>query len=84
MRAFSTIITAIAALVLVIVPTANAAAAPNSGAARSVTLITGDRVVLAGDKAGPVVRPAAGREQVPVVQFRDNGHLFVVPPMPGG
>ncbi len=44
----------------------------------SVTLITGDRVELAG---GRVVRyvPGPGRGKVPVRTFTENGHQHVVP-----
>jgi hypothetical protein len=45
---------------------------------RSVTLITGDRVLLAG---GSVVSylPGPGRRNLVVSTYRDNGHTHVVP-----
>lgn len=43
--------------------TGNAAPPPASGAARTITLITGDRVTL-DDSGSPTVRPGPGREKV--------------------
>ena len=50
-------------------------AAPDGN--RSVTLVTGDRVVVGHGR--PLVRPAAGRERVPVSTFRFDGHQYVMP-----
>jgi subtilisin family serine protease len=47
----------------------------------TVTLITGDRVMLheSGGRQGAVIRPAKGRERVPFVTGRSGGHVSVVP-----
>ena len=45
---------------------------------RSVTLITGDRVELAGDRVVRVV-PGPGRGRLPVRTFTRDGHQHVVP-----
>ncbi|WNV83776.1 S8 family serine peptidase [Umezawaea sp. Da 62-37] len=49
-----------------------------SGDTGSVTLITGDRVVLDGTGAGSIV-PGAGRDNVVFSTSTEHGHLFVVP-----
>ncbi|HWO59590.1 MAG TPA: S8 family serine peptidase, partial [Umezawaea sp.] len=51
---------------------------PATGGAGSVTLITGDRVVLDGTGGGTVVR-AAGRDNVVFTTSTEQGHLFVIP-----
>ncbi len=51
---------------------------PTAGKAGSVTLITGDRVVLDGTGGGSVV-PAAGRDHVVFSTSTEQGHVFVVP-----
>ncbi|HYQ68888.1 S8 family serine peptidase [Actinophytocola sp.] len=56
-------------------PVTAAAAEPG---VRSVTLITGDRVVLRPD-GSHLVRPAAGRELVPFSTSGNGDHLYVVP-----
>ncbi|WP_245887499.1 S8 family serine peptidase [Umezawaea tangerina] len=48
------------------------------GGAGSVTLITGDRVVLDGAGAGSIV-PGSGRNGVVFSTSTEDGHLFVVP-----
>ncbi|MCS7482752.1 S8 family serine peptidase [Umezawaea endophytica] len=48
------------------------------GAAGSVTLITGDRVVLDGAGGGSVV-PGTGRDDIAYSTSTEQGHLFVVP-----
>ncbi|GGP73264.1 S8 family serine peptidase [Saccharothrix coeruleofusca] len=48
------------------------------GVARSVTLITGDRVLLDGDRVRSVVA-GPGRDRVVFRSFRRDGHLNVVP-----
>ncbi|GHH39757.1 S8 family peptidase [Lentzea cavernae] len=45
---------------------------------RSVTLVTGDRVELAGDRVVRVV-PGPGRDRIPVRAFTRDGHRHVVP-----
>ena len=47
-------------------------------ASTTVTLLTGDTVTLSQDGAAGV-RPAEGREHVPVTKYRENDHLYVVP-----
>src|SRR5688500_10796491 len=43
-----------------------------------VTLITGDRLTLAGD--GQVgIEPGPGRERIPFVMSRHRGHISVIP-----
>ncbi|HEX6342423.1 S8 family serine peptidase, partial [Umezawaea sp.] len=49
-----------------------------AGRAGSVTLITGDRVVLDGTGGGSVV-PAAGRDAVVFTTSTEQGHVHVVP-----
>jgi subtilisin family serine protease len=44
----------------------------------SVTLLTGDRVVLDGDRLVSYV-PAPGRERVPMRTYTERGHRYVVP-----
>ncbi|MCS7482756.1 S8 family serine peptidase [Umezawaea endophytica] len=51
---------------------------PAAGKAGSVTLITGDRVVLDGTGGGSVVK-AAGRDNVVFTTSTEQGHVFVVP-----
>ncbi|MEU4196065.1 S8 family serine peptidase [Kribbella sp. NPDC026611] len=47
---------------------------------QSVTLITGDRVVLrGGNPAEAAVRPGAGRQHVAFSTYRQKGHFYVVP-----
>ncbi|MEJ3749530.1 S8 family serine peptidase [Actinomycetes bacterium KLBMP 9797] len=53
------------------------AAAPTAGAGEWVTLVTGDRVYVDGDKVS--IEPAAGRESVGFSQYSQDGHQFVVP-----
>jgi subtilisin family serine protease len=50
-----------------------------AGAAATITLLTGDKVVLTGSR-GSVVEPAKGRERIRFVQQRDEfGDLHVIP-----
>ncbi|GLY49381.1 S8 family serine peptidase [Lentzea sp. NBRC 102530] len=56
---------------------AHAQESPGQGD-RSVTLITGDRVELAGDRVVRVV-PGPGRGRIPVRTFTRDGHQNVVP-----
>ncbi|HWO63463.1 MAG TPA: S8 family serine peptidase, partial [Umezawaea sp.] len=51
---------------------------PATGGAGSVTLITGDRVVLDGAGGGSVV-PAAGRGDIAFSTSTERGHLVVLP-----
>ncbi|ALG13687.1 S8 family peptidase [Kibdelosporangium phytohabitans] len=73
---------ALTAAGLVVSPVAGAAELePGNAAAESrgvVTLITGDQVRVAGDRAAGV-RMAKGREHVRVWQYQLNGHDYVVP-----
>ncbi|PWW62254.1 S8 family peptidase [Actinokineospora spheciospongiae] len=71
-----------AALVLAGLPATAAPAAAATGPAdpaRTVTLLSGDQVFLAGPDARPEVRPAAGREHVAFRVRTTGGHLHVVP-----
>ncbi|MFJ6674729.1 S8 family serine peptidase [Actinosynnema sp. NPDC091369] len=52
--------------------------APGSGASRVVTLVSGDRVVLDGDRVTSVTA-GAGREDIGYVTFQRRGHVHVVP-----
>ncbi|XVV00422.1 S8 family serine peptidase [Actinosynnema sp. CA-248983] len=65
-----------------VVPAASAAPAggtpDTAGARRVVTLVTGDRVVLDGDRVASVT-PGAGREDVGYLMFQRQGHVHVVP-----
>ncbi|MBP2329005.1 subtilisin family serine protease/ethanolamine utilization microcompartment shell protein EutS [Kibdelosporangium banguiense] len=59
-----------------------ASAAPRSGAgqqSRSVTLITGDRVVTLDANKARTIIPGKGREKLGFSTYTRNGHLFVVP-----
>lgn len=56
---------------------ATPASAP--AAARSLTLITGDRVLLDGDGGVLGVTPAEGRRSVPVQISESGGHSYVIP-----
>ncbi|MEV4319370.1 S8 family serine peptidase [Actinocrispum sp. NPDC049592] len=72
-----------AALLLTGLTGTPAAAQDNPGAdpanpAETVTLITGDRVTVLGDRVA-AVHMATGREQVRYWQYRLNGHDYVVP-----
>ncbi|MEV6301149.1 S8 family peptidase [Actinoplanes sp. NPDC051861] len=51
--------------------------APAAGPGTAVTLVTGDRVELIGDR--PEIIPAAGRASMPFRVSRDKGRLRVVP-----
>ncbi|MFI9817904.1 S8 family peptidase [Saccharothrix variisporea] len=62
---------------------ASAAPAPQSpprfqGEPKSVTLVTGDRVVLDGDRVGALTK-APGREHIAFQTFEKDGRLHVVP-----
>jgi subtilisin family serine protease len=66
-----------------VVPAWTAAAAPDpapvTASARTITLLTGDKVTLGGPH-GAVVRPAQGRERTGFSQYTDEfGDLHVVP-----
>ncbi|MEU3985989.1 S8 family serine peptidase [Streptomyces sp. NPDC026672] len=56
-----------------------AQAAPAGTAVRTVTLITGDRVLLGPDGDVLGVTPAEGRRSVPVQISESGGHHYVVP-----
>ncbi|MFC7532500.1 S8 family serine peptidase [Actinoplanes sp. GCM10030250] len=56
---------------------AHAADNPTGGATRTVTLITGDRVTVAGDAV--TVSPGPGRTGIPFATSTVNGHTRVVP-----
>ncbi|WP_170155977.1 S8 family serine peptidase [Umezawaea tangerina] len=58
--------------------TADAGAAQPGAARHDITLITGDRVVVAGDQVVSY-EPGAGREEVAVDTYRDGGRLYVLP-----
>ena len=51
---------------------------PATGEAGSVTLITGDRVVLNGSGAGSIV-PAANRDDVAFSMSTEQEHVYVIP-----
>ncbi|GGP66230.1 S8 family peptidase [Saccharothrix coeruleofusca] len=57
---------------------ADGVAPPSGEAHRTVTLITGDRVVVAGDRIVSHT-PGPGREDVPVTTYSENGRQYVVP-----
>lgn len=46
---------------------------------RSVTLITGDRVIVSDAQGARAVRPAPGRERMRFASYTLGGHLFVIP-----
>ncbi|MGM1059923.1 S8 family serine peptidase [Saccharothrix sp. Mg75] len=52
--------------------------APSDHRTHAVTLVTGDRVVVAGDRVLSVT-PGPGREHLSFHRFRRDGHLHVVP-----
>ncbi|MFC4008045.1 S8 family serine peptidase [Nonomuraea purpurea] len=62
---------------IIVLPAAHASAGV-AGNARSVTLITGDRVVLAPD-GSPLVTPGEGRKGIDFHTFGSGGRLRVVP-----
>ncbi|MFD4529732.1 S8 family serine peptidase [Streptomyces sp. NPDC058470] len=69
---------------LTIAPPASAdgegtAVAEATTAARTVTLITGDHVLLGQDGTVAGVTPAKGREAVPVQTIESGGHTYVIP-----
>ncbi|GLZ32388.1 serine protease [Lentzea sp. NBRC 105346] len=75
---------ALAALALIFGATTAAVAAPEPpgpsiGAPASVTLITGDKVLVGPDGQVVNVQPAEGREQIPVATSVEDGHTFVTP-----
>ncbi|NUT97870.1 MAG: S8 family serine peptidase [Saccharothrix sp.] len=51
---------------------------PAQGESKSVTLVTGDRVVLDGDRVGSLAK-APGREHMAFQTFEKDGRLHVVP-----
>ncbi|WP_436496011.1 S8 family peptidase [Actinokineospora sp. HUAS TT18] len=55
-----------------------AQAEPAKPTARSVTLITGDRVIVP-DNGPPSLVPGKGRERIPFRTYKTNGHLTVIP-----
>src|SRR5262245_60047651 len=55
-------------------PTASESSSPP---ARTVTLITGDRVTLRGNEFA--VRPARGRAEIVFEHYRERGHHYVIP-----
>lgn len=74
------------ALTIGVVPGAIAepsgAAATKGERPRSVTLITGDQVIITGQRAGQptyVVRPAAGREKMSFSSYLAGDHFYVIP-----
>ena len=87
------LVSAVAALVVAMVPGAVAASAAPArtigagspdgvrpvptGEPRSVTLLTGDRVILTGDAVS--VQPGPGRDGMIFDQFRLRGHWYVYP-----
>lgn len=56
-----------------------AAASPPGSAAQTVTLITGDRVMLAAGGSSVRIVPAVGRERIRFLQHRQHGDVSVVP-----
>ncbi|HEY3513013.1 S8 family peptidase [Kribbella sp. NPDC051137] len=61
-------------------PPAQQAEKPSAGKNLSVTLITGDKVLVpGGDLAKLTVEPAPGRQQVAFVKQRYRGHAYVIP-----
>ncbi|WP_175482692.1 S8 family serine peptidase [Actinokineospora iranica] len=57
----------------------SAADRPRTASARTVTLITGDRVLVPANGAGPAVQPADGRVDVVFHTHTVAGHLHVIP-----
>ncbi|HEX8867617.1 MAG TPA: hypothetical protein VF821_18305, partial [Lentzea sp.] len=76
---------AVAALALLFGATTAAVAAPAHQSPSpvaepsSVTLITGDRVLVGPDGQVVNVQPAEGREQIPVATSTEHGHTYVTP-----
>lgn len=60
-------------------PASAPTSAPAAAAARTVTLITGDRVLLDRDGGVLGVTPAEGRRSVPVQISESDGHSYVIP-----
>jgi hypothetical protein len=55
-----------------------AAGGEQAGATRSVTLLTGDRVIVASDDT-VAIRRASGRARIGFSTYRGSGHLYVIP-----
>ena len=84
-RTITGIVTALSAGIALIpasqaaVPAAPSLGSEPSGVAGSVTLITGDRVLLRADGQVAGVLPAEGREDVGVITEYDEEHSYVIP-----
>lgn len=72
------------ALISLALSTALALTLPQTGVAEpaptgtKITLLTGDTVTLSAGGAASV-QPAAGREDIPITRYHEDGHLYVVP-----
>ena len=77
MRVRASLVAALATTTVITGPAAAAAAPPPEGG--SVTLVTGDRVLLAPDGRILTVEPAPGREHIPITRYSSGGHEHVVP-----
>jgi subtilisin family serine protease len=82
-RSAAGVLTAVLAWGLVVLPPGAAAAAPGQARAQAtstVTLLTGDKVILGGQHGAATVLPAKGRERTGFIQQKDHlGDLHVVP-----
>ncbi len=76
MRIRALLVAALATTTLIAVPP-SATAAPAPGG--SVTLVTGDRVLLRPDGRVMTVEPAPGREHIPITRYSSGDHEHVVP-----
>jgi subtilisin family serine protease len=76
-RVRASLVAALATITLITGPAPATAAPPPDGG--SVTLVTGDRVLLAPDGRILTVEPAPGREHIPITRYSSGGHEHVVP-----
>jgi subtilisin family serine protease len=70
------LVAALATTTLIAVPPAATATSVPGG---SVTLVTGDRVLLRPDGRVMTVEPAPGREHIPITRYSSGDHEHVVP-----
>ncbi|OLF18900.1 hypothetical protein BU204_03295 [Actinophytocola xanthii] len=73
------IVTVLTALAFAAAPTPTSATTNPDPASDTVTLVTGDRVFLRVDGSVAGLRPAPGREHIPVHTYRDGAGTHVVP-----
>ncbi len=76
MRIRTLLVAALATTTLIAVPPSATATSVPGG---SVTLVTGDRVLLRPDGRVMTVEPAPGREHIPITRYSSGDHEHVVP-----